>query len=258
MVETVGPKGTIMLPSFMQLNPNVILDYKTTPAYTGLIPEIVRKRSDSLRSTHPTHAVVALGHMAEHLTRAHDPSARMYLPYSTLTELGGKILCIGIGDNLVGFRHEVQDQAGLLDKVTYRRTFRYRNENGEVKKTYRRCKIPCVARLPELVNLLRNANLVGEGRVGAASSVLVPTRESMEILTATLKNDPTLNLCDSITCLWCRRLEWIMRLYGSIENPKFFQSNPLARHCLAAINWLRLKEIPLLIRLRHLRLWDRF
>ena len=136
LMDAVGTHGTIMLPSYTKVNAHRIFDHNTTPAYTGLIPETLRQYPASRRSTHPTNSVVALGHMAEHLTRAHDPSAREYLPYSTLSELGGKILCIGLGDNLVGFRHEVQHHAGLLEKVTYRRTIRYRDANGKVVTSF--------------------------------------------------------------------------------------------------------------------------
>jgi hypothetical protein len=173
------------------------------------------------------------------------------MPYSTLAELGGKILCIGIGDNLVGFRHQAQELAGLLARVPYRRTYRYRDGDGQIKNGYRIRKAGCVKRLPELVALLRDQNLVNEGKVCGADAILVPARESLEILTEALKSDPTLNLCDDMTCLWCRRLEWSMNLYDMIENPRFYQSNPIVRRCMAMINWVRLKEIPLLTRLRQ-------
>ncbi len=93
IMEAVGPNGTIMLSSFTipsRVKRGYIFNYRTTPAYTGLIPEIVRKRRDSVRSKHPSNSVVALGRLAEYLTKGHIHEDSAYEPYSRLALAGGK------------------------------------------------------------------------------------------------------------------------------------------------------------------------
>jgi aminoglycoside 3-N-acetyltransferase len=249
LIEAVGPVGTIMMPTYTRFFPlskvrsgeiDYVFDHQTTKATTGLIPETLRNREGSIRSRHPTNSVTAIGKAAQHLIEGHDENAPAYMPYSRLAEIDGKILCIGVGDNLIAVRHEAQYLAGLLDVVPYRRGVNYRDNAGNVRVFMRGDKGGCIKRLPDLVPALREAGLITEGRIGNARTLLMPARGGLEAMTSMLREDPTLNLCDDISCLWCRELERRLDLYDRIERPAFFQRNPLMRGVLALINHVRL------------------
>ncbi len=248
IMEAVGLNGTIMLASFSipsHVKRDYVFNYRTTPAYTGLIPEIVRKRRDSVRSKHPSNSVVVLGRLAEYLTKGHIHEDSEYEPYSRLAKAGGKILIIGIGNRLVGLRHQAQYQAGLLDKVQGNQKIKFLDDDGRIKIFTRRNWGGCVKQLNTLLPMLRKKGLVKEGHIGNAKSFLVPARESIEEIAQILKKNPEINLCNDITCLWCRQLEWKMDLYKDVERPRSFQKNPIFKYTIVAINWVRLKNLPM-------------
>jgi len=251
LIEVIGSKGTLMIPAytrFFRLSKidsetakNYVFDYKSTPAKTGLIPETLRKKPGSTRSRHPTNSIASYGKHAEYLTKGHDENSGAYQPYSRLAELNGKILCIGIGDNLVGIRHEAQNLAGLLGVVPRKDCVRFQDENGKIRLFHRRDKGGCVRKLPELTPLLREQNMLCEGKIGMADSILAPAKETLEIMINALKNNPAKYLCDEITCLWCREIERLLNLYDAIENPWFFQKRFLAKKSIALINRFRMR-----------------
>src|SRR5450759_1902401 len=71
-LETLGNSGTLVLPALCsydweKMNLEMITkvwDIQTTPTFTGLIPETLRKRPGSVRSDNITHSVTAVGRYA--------------------------------------------------------------------------------------------------------------------------------------------------------------------------------------------------
>ncbi|PVX26459.1 MAG: hypothetical protein CW691_01400, partial [Candidatus Bathyarchaeum sp.] len=63
--------------------------------------------------------------------------------------------------------------------------------------------------------------------------------------TEMLTENPTLTLCEDVSCIWCRELERRMNLFSRIENPKFFQKNGIAVNLTALVNRVRLKRFNL-------------
>ncbi|MDA9981887.1 AAC(3) family N-acetyltransferase [Gammaproteobacteria bacterium] len=241
--DSIGRTGTIMFPAYTLpsgVRPDYVYDYRTTPAYTGIVPETLRLYPGAIRSKHPVTSVVAFGRYSEFLTVGHDHSAPEYSPYSKLSEINGKVLFIGLGDKLVGIRHEAQYRAGLLDRISYPRKIKYLDDAGRAKKYVRQNKAGCVKSLSLLTEMLRNEGIISDGFVGYAGSILAPAKETLKRLTELLIQRPTLNLCGDINCYWCRQLEWNMNLYHKIEDPKFFQSSRVIRAGLHALNILRL------------------
>jgi aminoglycoside 3-N-acetyltransferase len=246
----VGETGTIMIPTYTSSFPRTTdsfgqtqyyFDPATTPANTGIVAEAIRQHDGAFRSRHPNCSVAALGRLAQQFTAGHDSTAPAYLPYSSLAASGGKVLCIGIGDNLVGFRHEAQRLAGLLDVVPLRHRTRFLDDSGRIKVFIRKDSGGCVAKLPDLVNVLRQKGLVKDGRVGQARSILVEADASLKVMTRLLKTNTADYLCDSFKCLWCRELERRMRLYDQISELQPFQKFMLFRWLTFARNWLRLR-----------------
>jgi aminoglycoside 3-N-acetyltransferase len=247
MLETLGSNGTLLMNTFTRTFPlsmipsDFISDRRTTPVWTGLVPETLRKRKDSTRSPHPSFSVTAIGKLAQHLTKDHNENSNLFMPYSRLAEAGGKYLCIGLGNRLVAIRHEAQRLAGLFNLVHQWRGVKYKDFEGKVM-IYIYNSLPCIRKLPELVPTLEKTGIVKTGKVGMARSVLAPAKELLQAMAEMLERDPTLNLCDDILCLWCREAERTLDIYRKIENPKFFQRNPLLVRIIALMNDFRLNK----------------
>ncbi|UCE29213.1 MAG: hypothetical protein JSV85_00275, partial [Candidatus Bathyarchaeota archaeon] len=101
---------------------------------------------------------------------------------------------------------------------------------------------PCKRRLPELVPHLIRTRIVRRGRVGMAYSLLGLAGNIISSIASTLEENPTLNLCDKIYCLWCREAERKLDIYEKIKSPKYFQKSPPLMKFTAFINNFRLKK----------------
>jgi aminoglycoside 3-N-acetyltransferase len=251
LLKAVGPSGTIMVNTFTEQfsisrikagGVDYVFDHRSTPCNTGLISETVRKRHDALRSQHPVTSIAAIGRLAPYLTEGHGPDASAYSPFTRLAECNGKYLAIGIGNRLVGLRHEAQYNAGLLDLVPKKQGVNYRSHDGSIKFFVNKNPPGCVRTLGRLADHLKQAGVVNEGKIGEAASLLVPAGDALSIMTNILKETPTLNLCDELSCLWCRETERRLALYGQIEHPRYFQKYKLVIAILTLLNRFRLGD----------------
>ena len=215
LLDAVGPRGTLIIPTYSQIYPLAVLDPddpthvfnpRTTPSYTGIVPERLRARPGAIRSRHPSNSVMAIGLAARRLTRDHHEMAGAYLPFSSLAELGGRFLGIGIGDSLVGLRHEAQARAGLLEILPCSLGIFYRDPRGRLQIFVRRDVGGCVKRLPELVPQMRAQGIIRDGSVGSARALLAEARPALEYSTSALLANPELNLCGEQYCAWCAAL----------------------------------------------------
>jgi len=247
LLEAVGTEGTIMInthtrsfiPSLMP--PDYIFDKTKTEPSTGIVPRTIIKRIESMRSHHPTHSVACLGKMAEYLTRGHDETSNSYLPYEKLAEIGGKYLAIGIGNRLVAIRHEAQRRAGLYVVPDYT-CVNFKDKEGNIK-LHVQLRPPCFKKLPELVPKLEAKGVIKRGEIGMAHSIIASAEHLLYHMSAMLKENPALNLCDDISCYMCRELESRLNLYERIVNPKLFQKNLLIRTVLGWRNRLLLRRL---------------
>ena len=219
LLAIVGSNGTIMMNAHTsyfpvsEVNPDYVFDFRSSSPGTGVLPEKLLKHEGAIRSRHPTFSVVAVGNLAEYLTEGHDECSRPYLPFEKLARVKGKCLFIGIEGRLVAIRHEAQRRAGLfvvpmLTGVKYKK-------NNEVK-LFVSVMPPCTKKLPELNPRLEEMNVLRNGRIGNAPSLIGLADNLLDSLSSILKNDPSLNLCDDLFCLSCRELE--RRLHISTKN----------------------------------------
>ncbi len=261
VLEAIGENGTVMANTYtancrlsdVRFIPNDrVFDACNTPANTGVFAEALRQRPQSLRSRHPITSVAAVGKLARYLTASHNENAPCYSPYSRLAEVRGKSLYIGIGDNLVGLRHEAQYLAGLLTVVPLKRGAVYLDAEKNTKLFRLRDMGGCTTRLPELVSILRERRLIIEGVIGKARALLVNTNESLPLMAGLLREKPSRNLCRDITCLWCRELERRMDLFDEIQNPSYFQKQAALIGLISYVNRARLADWTWLSTIRHL------
>jgi len=247
LLEAVGSEGTIMVNTHTRsfspcfISNDYIFDREKTAPVTGIVPRNIIMRSDSIRSAHPTYSVACIGKMANYLITSHDETANPYLPYEKLAKIGGKYLAIGIGNRLVAIRHEAQRRAGLFIVPVYR-CVKFRDQEGNIK-LHVKLKPPCNKKLPDLVPKLEAKGIIKRGDIGMAHSILASADQLLYHMTVMLKENPTLNLCDDISCYLCRELERRMNLYERIVNPKLFQKNILIRTLLSWKNRLLLRQL---------------
>lgn len=253
LLEVVGSNGTVMMNTFTRAFPitelkfrrvSYIFDHKSTPSYhVGIVPEIFRKRKNSIRSKHPIGSVTAIGKYAKYLTKNHDVNSNTFLPYLLLSKINGKMLFIGLGDNLITIRHEVQKQAGLLENAPSWRGVLYKGDDGNIKLFIEKNYSGCVKNLNVIVPMLRKKGLIIDGKIGIANAILAPANETLIAMVDLLKKNPTLTLCNDISCLSCRELERRNNLYKKIENPKPFQKNFFLINLITIVNWFRMRNI---------------
>jgi len=247
LLDAVGSEGTIMMNTYTLsfgiaiIPSDYVFDGAKTVPYTGLVPRTILKRKDSIRSLHPTFSVASIGKMAKYLTDGHNETANPFLPYEKLAQIGGKYLAIGIGDRLVGIRHEAQRRAGLFVVPLYRGV-KFKSVNGKIK-LFIDVGPPCTKKLPELVPKLESIGIIKRGKIGMANSIVGSADKLMYAMSAMLKENPTLNLCDDMFCYKCRELERRLNLYERIVNPKLFQKNTFIKTVLIWRNWLLLRRL---------------
>ena len=251
LVDLVGPGGTIMIPTFTNSYRLSLAKYhkvpvfskKETVSYTGIIAEHIRNDLRAIRSGHPTNSFAAIGGNADYLLRDHDHHSSSYSPYSKLADINGKVLIIGLNYNFVGIRHEAQSKAGLLNCIPPYKGALFFDEGDSIGTFIRRDPGGCTKRLPYMIDNLREAGIVTEGSVGKAKAILIPARESLDIMTNLLKRNPEHYLCESPWCLWCREIERRLKLCDKVSDKKWFHRNSFLRFPLDAYNYLRVRDI---------------
>lgn len=102
LVDAVGTTGHLMMPTFTYSAPifnEEPFDCKSTPSRTGVISEMLRRRSEARRSFHPTHSFVVIGKHAEELTNRHLDYAPLGVgsPLARMADRNAKILLVGTG-----------------------------------------------------------------------------------------------------------------------------------------------------------------
>jgi aminoglycoside 3-N-acetyltransferase len=129
LLDAVGPMGTLVVPTF---TPNVAdpdpdirgvpddaarlrrdavpIFSEDLPSSMGAVPEALRCRADSIRSSHPQASVAAVGRRAARIV-ARQPLAFAVgpaSPFGRLHDLKGHILLLGVGHNRNTFLHHAE------------------------------------------------------------------------------------------------------------------------------------------------------
>jgi aminoglycoside 3-N-acetyltransferase len=254
LLDAIGTGGTIMIPTFTYVYPLSLVRRRKVPVfsrdetvpYTGVVANHIRSDGRAIRSGHPTNSFAAIGGKADYLLGDHNHEAGAYSPYSRLADIDGKVLIIGLDYRLIGIRHEAQSRAGLLHRIPPYTGALFLDEGGVERVFVRKDLGGCVTRLPDMIGNLKEADIVTEGPVGKAKAVVVPARDSLDIMTGLLQRNPERYLCGSARCLWCRETERRLQLCGRLSHKRWFQRNSFLRFPLDAYNHLRLKDIAVL------------
>jgi aminoglycoside 3-N-acetyltransferase len=134
LIETVGPKGTILMPTspnnVYQLNyirNTPFFDVLNSPSKTGKITEYFRTLPEALRSLHPTEPVSAIGNNAEWFIEGHFNQETPYnanSPFYRVSEKKGKILYIGVTLSMAGTNlHTLEDAVDFKYPIYHNELF---------------------------------------------------------------------------------------------------------------------------------------
>lgn len=117
LVEAVGERGTVVMPSFTTncARKGLPFDLYQTVSDSGALVEYMRKRPGTLRSLHPVNSIIACGNLAEFLTK--NVSSGSYSwdsPFDRMASCDTVILCMGMKTNLSNsFSHYAETRSNL-------------------------------------------------------------------------------------------------------------------------------------------------
>jgi len=140
--ETIGPEGTILVPTYtFSFCNQQVFDVQNTPTAGGdwstsvEFLEFVRKLPGAIRSIDPIHSVVALGPKAnELLNRLPQTCFGEDSIHARLLRVGGKICLIGAPLDESSFRHYVEEVKGIPGR--YKKLFTgLIRDHGVLRKT---------------------------------------------------------------------------------------------------------------------------
>jgi aminoglycoside 3-N-acetyltransferase len=196
---TVGSHGTIVMPAYSTgglpyywVKNSPTFDVKKTPSDVGVIAEVFRLQSETIRSLHPTHSVCARGPRAKYLTERHEIAERPFghgTPFMRLAELGGKGLILGARLRNFTALRIIEDHLGEAYPVRVylpdRFSVRVIDDRGQSQRVETLVPDPEWGRRRNgdlLLPHLLEKGLINKRQVGKASSLLIRCAELLRVL----------------------------------------------------------------------------
>jgi aminoglycoside N3'-acetyltransferase len=224
ILDVIGDIGTLVTAaftpsSFVYLDKNYIFDGTNKP-YTGALANLMLQDSRAIRSHHPTNSFVAIGKNAEYILDNHDENNGAYDPVKKIIELGGKNVIIGCVNSSPGLTsvHLAEIELGLhrriilptLNKVLYRK-------NGTIRVFKRKDIGSCSSAFYKFYAHYVYEEILKQGFIGNAYSIMVDAKKAYEIDLKVLKNNPRITICNDPACFLCQARRW-----DTLENiPKY-------------------------------------
>lgn len=209
--ELVGENGAIVFasytPVFFRFNKKNIVFNKDSVTTSGSLPNAIIKHENSIRSTHPTNSVVAIGESVRSLIEKHTPQSMSYSVMGDLIQTPNcKFVMIGTIDknNAPQAMHFAQEELGYTKLNIYKNLLQtFYIENGR-KKLFTKSDIGgCSSGGYKLFSYLLVEDSISFGRVGNASSAIMPAHKSYNVIKEVLKKDKRVIKCDNNNCLNC-------------------------------------------------------
>jgi aminoglycoside N3'-acetyltransferase len=200
LIEKVGQEGHVFMPTFTSsgyssdyLETKPVFDVNKTPSKMGVLTEIFRKRSDVVRSIHPTHSVAVWGKNKEYFINEHhtdkNPFGEKSPFYKFLKQSNTKVICLGVTIFPVTlFRvFESVNMSSYPLKIFLDKEYSCQaiNKNGDV------IEVRTLAHNPEVSGLRRNLlfenyfideGLLSSFEIGNSTSYMLITNRFYEII----------------------------------------------------------------------------
>lgn len=203
LIEVVGSQGTVLVPTLtgseaLSADNPPVFDPLHTPCWTGTIPETFRRRSQAVRSHHPTHSVAAIGAQAQELTAGHETCITPCgpdSPYGRIASVGGYILLIGVdhesnttfhlAEEIVGVPYHMQPglvAAQIVQEGQSRTVHLMIHRYG-----HRRC-------FQRMEPILQERGIQRETVIGKSRARLVEAKHLVDVTCQALRQDPNILL----------------------------------------------------------------
>jgi aminoglycoside 3-N-acetyltransferase len=156
-----------------------LFDPATTPSKTGLLTELFRLQTETLRSIHATHSLAVSGALAEEICSGHyryDTPCGAGTPYGRLVQRRAAVLLLGVTFHSYTLFHTAEDASGsefayengTLDRL------RVVDERREQKDCWSRRQSRAPRRFSEAGVLLERAGLTRRVTLGRGNLWFVP------------------------------------------------------------------------------------
>jgi aminoglycoside 3-N-acetyltransferase len=120
LLEVIGPEGNLLMVSmpyqsstYDYVQQGRSFDVRKSVSRMGIVSEVFRRRSNVLRSLHPTHPVLACGPKAAWLLADHDKCLHpcgVGTPFDKVAQLDGKVLFFNVSFRNFTFHHYLEER----------------------------------------------------------------------------------------------------------------------------------------------------
>lgn len=192
ILSVIGPRATLMLPSFNHFEAKVY-NPLATPTTNGALPDVGWRRAEAVRSFHPSHAVACIGPKAERWCEGHLQAGAFGIdsPLDRLIREGGFVLGLGLNCWTATAYHiaEISMPCGCMD--LFGRTMPAVMQDGAVVSVpamawrSKACPIPAGSLIDKALD---RRKLQRHGKVGKADSFLVRAEDVYRLRRRHLRN----------------------------------------------------------------------
>ena len=197
LMQTVTKKGLLLFPTFSDkfvTDAEPDFNVKTSPAWTGILPELFRQRDDVIRSVHPFHSLTAWGDDAADFTAGHERFETAFdpqSPWGRLLERNGKVLLLGVDLTSATFLHPVEQWCNvpILSKEPVLRYIVDENGNKTPRTIYWHAGAHSENYF-RAEEILLKQGAMKPFRFGGADSFVMDCRKTLEVMTPVLKQNP--------------------------------------------------------------------
>jgi aminoglycoside 3-N-acetyltransferase len=177
--------GTLVFPTHTYCYPSSadesgpLFNPATTPSRNGLLTEIFRTQTGSIRSVHATHSLAASGILAGQMCSDHyhhDTPCGANTPYRRLVERRAAILMFGVTFHSYTLFHTAEDASGSEFAYEHATVDRLRvvDERGQEHECLSRRQSRTPRRFAEAGHLLESVGLAGRITLGRGNLLFVP------------------------------------------------------------------------------------
>jgi molybdopterin-guanine dinucleotide biosynthesis protein len=177
-----------------------------------MYPDSVCRYPLAKRSGHASHSSAAIGVKAEYLTENHDPvNAVGYdSPIYKMVRSGGKILLIGVTHTTNTTIHLAESLAAPYCRLPYNKSWGYylhtKLPDGTIVR-HKQAEFNGCSENFDIIEVieehLAGKNLIAYGKIGDADSRLIDAGGMIEAVTAMIKAQPDILLCENPDCPSC-------------------------------------------------------
>ena len=217
LLEVIGTKGNLMFPTFNYTRPLPVpyFDPLATPAKTGILAELGRKRPGSLRSLHPTHSVAVIGPDAELITKDHLSCRACGIgsPIDLLAQMGGKVLLIGVTQTTNTTIHIGEEYAGV-QKVSWYEELPYikiLKPDGTIVSHRIDTSPSCGSAFDALEYPLRKNGQIKGAMIGNAKCKIMKGSDVINRVVEMIREQPDILLCSWKSCVPCTGARRILK-----------------------------------------------